>query len=213
MALGSDQPGDDTAQVVADILVRLGAVAFRTDPFFTFTSGTRSPIYVDNRLLLGHPAERRTIVGGLAGLLDGQRFDVVAGTATAGIPWAAWLADRYDVPLLYVRGSKKPHGHQKSIEGDAPGGSHVVVVEDLLFTAGSLTTTVEELRAAGHVVPGSVAIASYQTTAAAQRVADLGITSQTLTTIDTTIEVAAKLDVLTPEQRTIVADWLTQARR
>lgn len=200
---------DDT---VANMLVELKAVAFRTDPFFTFTSGTASPIYVDNRRLLGHPAERRAIVQGLSGLVAGLPVEVVAGTATAGIPWAAWLADVHDVPMLYVRDSQKAWGHQRSIEGEAPEGSGVVVVEDLIFTAGSLATTVGHLRSAGHEVLGSIAIVSYETQAAKQRIGELGITCRTLTTIDATVEAAEALGHLTAEQRAVVEEWLAEKR-
>jgi orotate phosphoribosyltransferase len=200
-------------EAVANILVRLKAVAFRTDPFFTFTSGTTSPIYVDNRRLLGHPPERRTIVTRLSGLLAGQSLDVFAGTATAGIPWAAWLADAHDVPMLYVRGTKKPWGHQRAIEGEAPEGSSVVVVEDLTFTAGSLATSVQHLRSEGYQVAGSVAIVSYETRAGNDRIGELGIAHRTLTTIDATVDAAEDLDLLTAEQRGVVLEWISQTRK
>jgi orotate phosphoribosyltransferase len=201
------------ATSVAEVLVEVGAVAFRTDPFFTFTSGTESPIYVDNRRLLGHPRERRTVVGELSKLLASSPFDVVAGTATAGIPWAAWLADVHDVPLLYVRSGAKAWGHQRSIEGEAPEGSRVVVVEDLISTAGSLATSVENLRSAGYDVPGAVAIFSYEARAAGQRIGELGISCRTLTTIDATLDAATHLGRLSADQRGVVEEWLAEKLR
>src|SRR5215472_19072647 len=104
---------------VATMLVECGAIDFRTDPPFRFTSGTISPIYVDNRLLLGFVEVRRALVAGLAAAIGGDDDapDAVAGTATAGIPWAAWLADLWGVPMLYVRSGAKEWGRQKSIEG------------------------------------------------------------------------------------------------
>jgi orotate phosphoribosyltransferase len=210
---GAAAAAQTSVAAVAEMLVERGAVAFRTEPFFTFTSGTRSPIYVDNRRLLGHPAERRAVVGELSKLLAATPFDVVAGTATAGIPWAAWLAELHDAPMVYVRGSAKSWGHQRSIEGDAPEGSTVVVVEDLISTAGSLATTVGNLREAGHEVPGCVAIVTYGTSVAARVIEDLGITCRTLTTIDATLDAATRLGLLTADQRAIVEDWLAEKRR
>src|SRR5215469_7459075 len=106
---------------VATILVECGAIEFRTDPPFRFTSGVISPVYVDNRLLLGFVDERRALVEGLAAAAahdaGAPAVDAVAGTATAGIPWAAWLADHWGVPMLYVRSGAKEWGKQKSIEG------------------------------------------------------------------------------------------------
>ena len=93
---------------VARILVDTGAVSFRTAPFFRFTSGVESPIYVDNRRLLGFTGERRTLVAHLIRAMlrdDADVPDAIAGTATAGIAWAAWIADRLDLPMLYVRSS------------------------------------------------------------------------------------------------------------
>src|SRR4051794_10674535 len=122
------------AQQAAEILVRTGAVSFRTEPFYRFTSGVESPIYVDNRRLLGFPAERRKLVAQLLrALLNYDGVEAVAGTATAGIAWAAWVADRLELPMLYVRAEAKRHGQERAIEGTAPEGAAVCVVEDLAF--------------------------------------------------------------------------------
>lgn len=135
----------DSAQV-ATMLVECGAIEFRTDPPFRFTSGAISPVYVDNRLLLGFVDVRRALVAGLAAAArDGAgapAVDAVAGTATAGIPWAAWLADHWSVPMLYVRSGAKEWGRGKSIEGVVGEGWRTVVVEDLIFSGGSALRTV-----------------------------------------------------------------------
>src|SRR5258708_2372213 len=135
----------------AAMLVECGAIEFRTDPLFRFTSGVTSPIYVDNRHLLGFVDVRRSLVEGLADAVSDNGgapvTDAVAGTATAGIPWAAWLADLWGVPLLYVRAGTKEWGRQKSIEGLVGEGWRTVVVEDLTYSGGSARRTVGALRA------------------------------------------------------------------
>src|SRR6266508_4455914 len=122
----NEHPTEESQTQVVRSLVQRGAVTFRTEPFFTFTSGAESPIYIDNRRMLGHVTERRIIVEALSALAEKLgRFDVVAGTATAGIPWATWLADSLSLPLMYVRAQAKKWGHERSIEGVIRPGDHV----------------------------------------------------------------------------------------
>jgi orotate phosphoribosyltransferase len=122
-----------------------------------------SPIYCDNRLTLGDTAVRRRLTDAFATRLGeaGVHPDVVAGTATAGIPHAAWLADRLRLPLVYVRSSAKEHGKGNRIEGRLPGDAAVVVVEDTISTGGSALAAVEEVRAAGARADVVVAIFDY----------------------------------------------------
>ncbi|MDA8218577.1 MAG: orotate phosphoribosyltransferase [Dehalococcoidales bacterium] len=141
----------DRAHEAAAILLRVGAVNINAEEWFTYTSGIKSPIYTDNRLLISFPEERQRIVTLLAAAADEavglDNVDVVAGTATAGIPFAAWLADRLQRPMVYVRGSAKAHGLARQIEGRTAPGERVVVVEDLVTTGGSSLATVDALAA------------------------------------------------------------------
>lgn len=194
---------------VAAMLVECGAIEFRTDPPFRFTSGAISPVYVDNRLLLGFVDERRALVEGLATAADGA--DAVAGTATAGIPWAAWLADYLSVPMLYVRSSAKEWGRQKSIEGMVGEGWRTVVVEDLIYTGGSARKTVAILRDAGLAVDRCVCIATYQAPES-RRLADDGVTVTALTTVEQAIDAAERLGKLSASDREVVAQWLGKIR-
>lgn len=198
--------------MIAQILVRCGAVSFRTDPFYTFTSGTKSPVYVDNRRLLGFPAERRKVVAALHELVDRSSFHAIAGTATAGIPWAAWLADDCGKPLLYVRGAKKPHGRETAVEGYAPAGSRVVLVEDLMFTGGSTATSVTNLREAGYHVDTCVAIVTYETRTASEKLKELDVSSRVLTSVEAALRVAHGSGDLSSAQLDIVQAWLAETR-
>ena len=107
---------------LARLLVECGAVELRADPddWFTWSSGKRAPIYCDNRLLLSFPSARAQVADALCDALA-ERFgapEVIAGTATAGIPYAAWVAERMDLPMVYVRGSAKQHGQRAQLQNN-----------------------------------------------------------------------------------------------
>ena len=203
-------------QVAARILVDTGAVSFRTAPFFRFTSGVESPIYVDNRRLLGFTGERRTLVAHLIRAMLRDEADVpdaVAGTATAGIAWAAWIADRLDLPMLYVRSSAKEHGQERAVEGSAPAGADVCVVEDLAFTARSLVTAGEQLRAAGYTVRTALTLVTYDTPVARAVLENADIRHISLTTIDHALAAAVSRGALDNAQAAVVEAWLGEQRK
>jgi orotate phosphoribosyltransferase len=124
---------------IAKHLLSIGAVELRPNEPFTWTSGIQSPIYCDNRLTLSYPTIRKEIAIGLATLIKTHypEAQVIAGTATAGIPHAAWVADLLDLPMSYIRSSAKGHGKQNQIEGIIHSGDKVVVIEDLVSTGKS----------------------------------------------------------------------------
>lgn len=123
---------------IAEQLLEIKAVFLQPNDPFTWSSGLKSPIYCDNRLTLSYPKVRKNIATGLADLIK-ENFpetEVVAGTATAGIPHAAWVSDILDLPMAYVRSKAKAHGKGNQIEGKVEKGQKVVVVEDLISTGG-----------------------------------------------------------------------------
>ena len=117
----------------AKLLLEIGAVELRSDPkhWFTWASGRRAPIYCDNRLLISYPDQRRLVSDALADRVrrDYPDAEVIAGTATAAIPHAAWLADRMGLPMVYVRGAAKGHGRGKRVEGRPLDGERVVLLD------------------------------------------------------------------------------------
>lgn len=199
---------------IAETLVHTGAVAFRTEPFFRLTSGAESPVYVDNRQLLGHVAERLEVIEAFLAAIAAQQPtpDAIAGTATAGIPWGAWLADRLSLPFLYVRSQAKAWGKESAVEGTAPDGARVLVIEDLAFSAGSLAEAAENLRAAGFLVEDSLTIASYDMPSAHRRLQALSLRHATLTTIDEALAAAARAGSLDDRQVSTVEAWLRERR-
>jgi orotate phosphoribosyltransferase len=146
---------------VAEILLDKRAVTLRPDNPYTYASGIRSPIYCDNRLLAAYPLARKKIVAAFLDTLAKTDFDIIAGTSTAGIMWAAWIADRLEKPVCYVRGEQKKHGKQNQIEGATVAGKKVVVIEDLISTGGSSFEAVKAVRDNGGKVNDVVAIFTY----------------------------------------------------
>jgi orotate phosphoribosyltransferase len=179
---------------IAESLLEIKAVSLRPNDPFTWTSGIQSPIYCDNRLTLSYPEIRRKIATGLANIIT-EKFsgtELVAGTATAGIPHAAWVSEELNLPMCYVRSKAKGHGKGNQIEGKAEKGQKVVVVEDLISTGGSVITAVEALREAGCDVLGVVSIFTYELQNGRERLSDANITTYSLTDFSTLVEVASE---------------------
>ena len=136
------------AKEIAKSLLDIEAVTLSPNDLYTWSSGIKSPIYCDNRVTLGYPEVRRAIRDGLSQMIIEQfgNVDIVSGTATAGIPHAAYISEKLNLPMNYVRSKSKSHGKQNQIEGAVSKGKKVVVVEDLISTGGSSITAVEALR-------------------------------------------------------------------
>lgn len=151
------------AQEVAKHLIDIDAVTISVENPFVWTSGRKAPIYCDNRLILGYPDIRKKIAECLVMLVQNLNsdIDVVAGTATAGIAHAAWMADIMSLPMVYVRNSPKAHGKEKKIEGVINKGQKVVIVEDHISTGGSVINAVETIQSAGAIPVAVVAIFTY----------------------------------------------------
>ncbi len=169
------------------ILFEIKAVMFNAEKPFIFTSGSASPVYIDCRKLISFPRARRAIIDMMAQtVLDKaghECFDAIAGGETAGISYAAWMADALDLPMLYVRKQPKGFGRMAQIEGDLREGQRVLLVEDLSSQGTSKVTFVEALRAAGAVVEHVVVVFHYGIFAASDKVmADLGVKLHSLCT-------------------------------
>lgn len=148
---------------LASDLLAIEAVQIRTENYFTWTSGIRSPIYCDNRLTMSNPAVRKKITKAFARKIEQmhEQPDVIAGCATAGIPHAAWLADALNLPMIYVRSKPKGHGKENQIEGQLLPGQKVIVIEDLISTGGSAIEAAQAVHTAGGNILGVLAIFTY----------------------------------------------------
>lgn len=194
---------------IAAKLLEIGAVALQPNEPFTWSSGLKSPIYCDNRLTLAYPDVRRLIAAGLAELIRTHfpKADLIAGTATAGIPHAAWVSERLELPMCYVRSQAKAHGKGKQIEGKAEPGQRVVVIEDLISTGGSSLAAVRALKEAGCEVLGVAAIFTYGLDKAKQAFAAENLPAYTLTDYDTLIETAVRLGAVSEHDLATLRKW------
>ena len=177
---------------IAKNLLDIKAVSLRPNEPFTWASGIKSPIYCDNRLVLSYPEKRTAVVEGFVELIKKEypEAEILMGTATAGISWAALVADKMELPMGYVRSSNKDHGKGNKIEGKVEPGQKVVVVEDLISTGGSVKDVVDSLREAGAIVIGVVAIFTYLLPAADECFKALDVPYSTLSNYDVLIGVA-----------------------
>ncbi len=194
---------------IAAILLDLKVVTLRASPPFEWASGILAPIYVDNRMLMSYPAERKTIVKCLANLVRnmGIRPDAVAGVATSGIPWAAWVAESLGKPLVYVRPSEKDHGMRNKIEGKVEKGQRFVVVEDLISTGGSAISTIKALKEAGGVVENCLAIFTYEFAESLKSFDEAGCRLVTLSNFSTLVKVASEMGYITKDEISKVMEW------
>ena len=184
----------DNKTLVARELLRIGAVFLRPDEPFTWASGIKSPVYCDNRLILTDVEARAHVEQAIADTVRKNYPDceVLMGTATAGIAHAAIAAHLLGMPMGYVRSSAKDHGRANRIEGRLEKGQKVVIIEDLISTAGSAVETAEALREAGAEVLGIVSIFTYGMQKGLDRLAEAGLKNVSLTNFDTLVSIAAE---------------------
>lgn len=194
---------------IAHAMLQVGAVELNPTDLFTWASGIKSPIYCDTRLTISDPAIRKQLANGLAQNI--QQFfpdtEVVAGTATAGIPHAAWVSDILELPMVYVRSKAKEHGRGNQIEGKYAAGQKVVVVEDIVSTGGSSITAVEALRAAGCEVVGVVCVYTYNLPKAEEAFEAAGVKYVSLTNFDYLVEAATESGAVAADQIPFLKDW------
>ncbi len=194
---------------IAHALLSIGAVELRPNDPFTWASGIKSPIYCDNRLTMSSPVVRKQIAAALARSIEDAfpETEVVAGTATAGIPHAAWVSDVLNLPMVYVRSKAKEHGRGNQIEGKLSKGQKVVVIEDLISTGGSSIEAVKALREQGCEVLGVVCIFTYHLKRADEMFEEQGIPYVSLTNFDALIEVATLEKKISDQEKPQLYEW------
>lgn len=189
-----------TAENVASALLRIKAVFLSPEKPFTWASGIKSPIYCDNRLILSDPEARKVVENAIAETVKREfpEAESLMGTSTAGIAHAAIAAWILDKPMGYVRGSAKDHGRNNRIEGRLDPGTKVVVIEDLISTAGSCIEVVDALREAGAEVLGVVSIFTYGMKKGLDRLEAANVKNVSLSNLDALLEVAVKENYVSP---------------
>ncbi|MGK7368945.1 MAG: orotate phosphoribosyltransferase [Candidatus Halalkalibacterium sp. M3_1C_030] len=197
------------AKEVALHLLEINAVVLRPNDPFTWSSGWHSPIYCDNRLTLRYPNIRKKIATHFIDFIHEEYgdVDVITGTATAGIPHAAWVAGSLDKPMSYVRAKAKAYGLGNQIEGGIQKGESTVVIEDLISTGGSAISVVEALRFIGADIKAVLSIFTYGFDKSIQRFKEAEVPVHTLTDYTTLIEVAKDNDYVNESDLQTLAAW------
>ena len=197
---------------LAKELLAIEAVALRPNDYFTWTSGIKSPIYCDNRITMSYPSIRREIAVGMVEVIKEKypAVEVIAGTATAGIPHAAWVSELLDLPMIYVRDSTKKHGKTNQIEGRVLEGQKVVIIEDLISTGLSSLKVAKALREAGAEVLGVVAIFSYELKKAHEAFSQAEVEYVTLTNYPVLVEEAVASDFIHQDDVEKLLEWRNQ---
>ena len=197
---------------LAKELLAIEAVALRPNNYFTWTSGIKSPIYCDNRITMSYPSIRKEIAAGMVEVIKEKypAVEVIAGTATAGIPHAAWVSELLDLPMIYVRDSAKKHGKTNQIEGRVLEGQKVVIIEDLISTGLSSLKVAKALREAGAEVLGVVAIFSYELKKAHEAFSQAEVEYVTLTNYPVLVEEAVASDFIHQDDVEKLLEWRNQ---
>jgi orotate phosphoribosyltransferase len=194
---------------MSDMLLDIKAVTFSfTKPYlYTFTSGIKGPMYCDNRRLISYPNKRRAVVDKVIKIAKKLNFDIVGGVSTAGIPWAALIAERLHKPMVYIRPEPKGYGKKRQIEGDIQKGSRVLVIEDLISTGGSAISAIKAVRRNGGKVSDCIFIFTYELDIAKKNFSRTKCKMHPLLTFSDLIEVAEKRNYISEEEKKELVLW------
>ncbi|MBG60206.1 MAG: orotate phosphoribosyltransferase [Peredibacter sp.] len=195
--------------MIEKMLLELEAVILRPEDPFTWTSGIKSPIYCDNRKIISFPEQRKKIVSMLCSRVKQyENVELIAGTATAGIPWAAWVANDLDLPMVYVRSESKSHGLKNAIEGSFNSAQRTILIEDLISTGKSSINACEKLLESKLEVLEITSIFTYDI--ATTTFLDKGLKTSSLANLNSLLISALEMDLLNEEQVSIIRQWKDQ---
>lgn len=196
-------------KAVAEKLLQVGAVKLSPNQPFTWASGWKSPIYCDNRKVLSFPYVRDFIKSEMCNVIFEQfgEADMLAGVATAGIPWGAMAADQLKLPYIYVRPKPKEHGLGNQIEGAYQNTNKILVIEDLISTGKSSLQVVDVLRNAGLEVIGMVSIFNYGFALADEAFKKANVPYISLTNYASMIELAVEKGEVDPSTQSMLMQW------
>ena len=193
--------------IISEALLETNAVQLNVKNPFTFVSGIKSPIYCDNRYIIGFPKHRKIIVNAFIDILKNKDFDIIAGTATAGIPWASFIANELDKPLCYIRAEKKEHGKGKQIEGAECKGKKLILIEDLISTGLSSIKALEAAKEEGAIGLEIISIFSYEFEKASKNFENAKIKFSSLSDFSTLIKIAKDKKFISEEDFQIAVEW------
>ena len=193
------------AEEIAKELLNIKAVTLNPKNPYIWASGLKAPIYTDNRLIMSHPATRTKVEQAMVEVIQTEfkEAEVIAGTATAGIPHSAIIAHILGLPMIYIRSNTKGHGKQNVIEGEFKPGAKVVMIEDLISTGSSVIQAANAVEEAGGEVIGCLAIFNYLLKQSELNFSEAGYPLITLTNYQTLVEVATESPALKNDRDTL----------
>ncbi|MCD6396888.1 MAG: orotate phosphoribosyltransferase [Spirochaetaceae bacterium] len=199
------------AEEGAEILLKNKAVTLSPSVPYKYASGIFSPIYCDNRLLISYPNDWLSIINSMLKIIVNEvgirNIDVIGGTSTAGIPHAAYISDKLNLPMVYIKSSAAEYGRKRKIEGDLKKGSRVLVIEDLISTGGSSIKAIESVRELGGVVNSCIAIFTYEMEKADEEFRKAECSLYTVSNFSTLMDVAVKHKYISIEEQNKAMEW------
>lgn len=194
---------------VAGKLLQINAIKLSVDKPFTWASGWKSPIYCDNRKILSFPYIRDFIKSEMCDIVFKayNDIDIIAGVATAGIPWGTMVADQLKMPFIYVRPKPKEHGLGNQIEGFYEAGKNVLLIEDLISTGKSSLQVADILKSAGLQVVGLVSIFNYGFDQAQTSFDLANLNFQSLTDYESLISMAMENNIISATDQNALLNW------
>lgn len=199
------------AEKVARILLELNAVTLNPNKPYRYASGMLSPVYTDCRVIIAYPEKRKEVRDLYIEAINesGVEFEIVAGTATAGIPHAAWIAEKLELPMIYVRGKAKDHGKENLVEGIIKQGQKAIVIEDLVSTGESSINSVRAIQNAGGEVTTVFSIITYGIKKGEENFSENNLELISLTDFKTVVEQAVEMNYVNESEKELVLDWIS----
>ena len=201
-------------KTIAELLLDIKAVTINVEAPYHYSSGIISPVYCDNRLIISCLEERKVIIDTFLEIIDGLDTppDVIAGTATAAIPFAAWVSNRLELPMIYARSGQKGYGKEHRIEGTLAPGQKVLFTEDLVTTGGGVLKSAEDVAKFNVEVIGVATIFEYGLPAATEGFKNAGLPKWSMADFVTILDVMSERGELSDDNRNIALDWQADPR-
>ena len=199
---------------IAKLLLKINAIKLQPNNQFIWSSGIKSPIYCDNRILLSFPSHRNLVAKEIANLIS-QKYksvEIIAGVATGSIGIGLLVAEKLKLPFIFVRPESKGHGRKNQIEGIIEKNKKVFVVEDLISTANSSIKAIQAIKKAGMRVLGMSSIFTYELKIATDNLKSESIDFFSLSNYSTLIKVAKELNYINDDEIKTLADWNTSTK-
>jgi orotate phosphoribosyltransferase len=196
---------------IAKLLLSIGAMTFRFDPPYVYTTGLKSPVYLDNRLVMSYPKVRKQVIDAYIDVIKSQigleHVDCISATATAAIPQGAWVAHKLNLPMVYVRPQTKSYGKGGKVEGTFKKGANILIIEDHITTAQSVAGNAQAIRELGGNVKFCVATTTYETQKSLELLKENKIKLIPLTTGKIIVQTALEEKRISQKEKESIDEW------